>query len=177
MNKNFLEKREAVRIDVCLPFSVKKISPEELESKVSRVIGDIPLFSYIPLKDTIDESLNSWLRLINAKLDYLINLLTREKEGFNDLPIQKINLSEKGVRFFSKIPFKVEDFLEIKTVMDIYQPLGFYLYGKVVRCEKKKEDVYEVAAEFVNLPKDIKEKLSYFILQKEREIIRELRSE
>lgn len=169
--------RETVRIDVILPFKVKKISSEDIKNKIARIVGDVPIFSYIPLKDTIDESLNSWLKLINAKLDYLINLLTREKEGFNDLPLLKVNISEKGVRFPSEIPFEIGDFVEIKTVMDIYQPLGFYLYGEVLRCEKKEEKIYEVAVKFINLPKDIREKISYFILQKERELIRELRSE
>ncbi|PMP67009.1 MAG: hypothetical protein C0190_04190 [Thermodesulfobacterium geofontis] len=168
--------REVVRIDVILPFKAQKISPEEAENKIARIIGDIPFFSYIPLKDTLDEGLNSWLKLINAKLDYLISILTREKEGFNDLPLQKINISEKGIRFPSKTPYEIGDLVEIKTVIDIYQPVGFYLYGEVLRCEKR-EDIYEVAIKFVNLPKDIKEKLSYFILCKERELIRELRSE
>ena len=169
--------REVVRIDVILPLKVKKISSEEIENKIARIVGDISFFSYIPLKDTLDEGLNSWLKLINAKLDYLINVLTREKEGFNELPFQKVNLSEKGIKFSSKIPFKLGDLVEIKTVIDIYQPLGFYLYGEVVRCEKKKENLYEIAVKFINLPKDIKEKLSYFILYKERELIRESRSE
>ena len=169
--------REVVRIDVTLPFKAKKISPEEAENKIARIIGDISFLSYIPLKDTLDEGLNSWLKLINAKLDYLINILTREKEGFNDLPLQKINLSEKGLRFVSKSPFEPGDIVEIKTVIDIYQPIGFYLYGEVLRCEKKEKDFYETAVKFINLPKDIREKLSYFILHKERELIRELRSE
>ena len=169
--------REVVRIDVILPLKVKKISSEEIENKIARIVGDIPFFSYIPLKDTLDEGLNSWLKLINAKLDYLINVLTREKEGFNELPFQKVNLSEKGIRFSSKIPFKLGDLVEIKTVIDIYQPLGFYLYGEVVRCEKKGENLYEIGVKFINLPNDIKEKLSYFILYKERELIRESRSE
>jgi hypothetical protein len=168
--------REAVRIDVILPFKAEKISSEEVKNKIARIIGDIPLFSYIPLKDTIDESLNAWLKLINAKLDYLISVLTREKEGFNDLPFQKINISEKGIRFPSETPYEIGDFVEIKTVIDIYQPLGFYLYGEVLRCEKK-ENYYEVAIKFINLPKDIKEKISYFIFCKEREFIRESRSE
>jgi len=168
--------REAVRIDVILPFKAKKISSEEAKNKIARIVGDIPFFSYIPLKDTIDEGLNSWLKLINAKLDYLISILTREKEGFNDLPLQKINISEKGIRFTSEVSYEIGDFVEIKTVIDIYQPLGFYLYGEVFRCEKK-EDYYEVAIKFINLPKDIKEKISYFIFCKERELIRELRSE
>ncbi len=169
--------REAVRIDIVLPFKVKKISVKEIENQVARAVGEVPLFSYIPLRETSDEALNSWLRLINAKIDYLINLLTKEKEGFNDLPLQKINLSEKGVRFFSKTPFEIGDLIEIKTVMDIYQPIGFYLYGKVLRCKKKEEDLYEVAAEFINLTKDLREKIGFFIFQKEREMIRESRYE
>ncbi|QER42348.1 PilZ domain-containing protein [Thermodesulfobacterium sp. TA1] len=166
--------REAVRIDVVVPLKVTKIEPSEIENKVAHVVGDTTIFSYIPIKDTIDEALNSWLRLINAKLDYLINLMSREKEGFNELPYQKVNLSEKGIRFLTKEPFEIGDFVEIKTVLDIYQPVGFYLYGKVVRCNPK-EEKYEVAVEFINMPKDIKDKLSFFILQKEREIIREMK--
>lgn len=164
--------REAVRIDVVIPIEVKKISEEEIENKVSRVIGDTSVFSYIPLRDTIDEALNSWLKVINAKLDFIINILTREKEGFTELPYKKVNLSEKGLRLILEEPLKVGDYVEIKTVLDIYQPVGFYLYGKTVRCNKT-EKGYEAAFEFINLPKDIKEKISFYILQKERELIRE----
>lgn len=166
--------REAVRIDVTLPLEVKIISQEKLANSVARIVGDVPLFSYIPLKDTLDEALNNWLKLINAKLDYLINLLTREKEGFHQLPYKKVNLSEKGIRFTSDHPFKIGDPVEIKIVLDLYQPLGFYLYGKILRCEEK-EKKYEVALEFVNLPTHIKEKIGFFILNKERELIREKR--
>ncbi len=164
--------REAVRIDVVVPLEVRIISEEELENSMARVVGDVPLFSYIPLKDTMDEALNNWLKLINAKLDYLINLLTREKEGFNKLSYQKVNLSEKGLRFSSETPFEIGKLVEIKIVLDLYQPLGFYLYGKILRCEKKEKN-YEVALEFINLPTHIKEKIGFFILNKERELIRE----
>ncbi len=166
--------REAVRIDVVIPLEVQKISAKEIRNKIAHVVGDVPLFSYIPLKDTMDEALNSWLKLINAKLDYLINLFTREKEGFNALPYQKVNISEKGIRFPFNEPLNPGEYVEIKIVLDVYQPLGFYLYGEVVRCEKK-DNKYEVAVKFINIPKDIQEKISFFVLLKERELIREKR--
>ncbi len=166
--------REAVRIDVVIPIEVRKISAEEARKKVARIVGDVPLFSYIPLKDTMDEALNCWLKLINAKLDYLINLLTREKEGFNTLPYEKVNISEKGMRFPFPEPLKPGEYVEIKVILDVYEPVGFYLYGEVVRCEKK-DKRYEVAVKFINMPKDIQEKISFFVLLKEREIIREMR--
>jgi hypothetical protein len=166
--------REAVRIDVTIPLEVKKISKFQIENKVARIVGDVPIFSYIPLKDTMDEALNTWLKLINAKLDYLINLLTREKEGFNNLGYKKVNISEKGMRFPFTEPLEIGEFVEIKAVLDVYQPLGFYLYGRVVRCEKKDKE-YEVAVEFINLPLEVKEKIGFFILLKERELIREAR--
>ena len=166
--------REAVRIDVSIPLEVKKISKFQIENKVARIVGDVPIFSYIPLKDTMDEALNTWLKLINAKLDYLINLLTREKEGFNNLGYKKVNISEKGMRFPFTEPLEIGEFVEIKAVLDVYQPLGFYLYGRVVRCEKKDKE-YEVAVEFINLPLEVKEKIGFFILLKERELIREAR--
>ncbi|MGC9109407.1 MAG: PilZ domain-containing protein [Caldimicrobium sp.] len=164
--------REAVRIDVILPIEVYPISAKELEHRKSRIVGDVPIFSYIPLKDTFDEALNNWLKLINAKLDYLINLLTREKEGFNVMPLKKVNISEKGLRLSSETPLEPNTFVEIKLVLDLYEPLGLYLYGKIIRCEKKEEH-YEIALEWINLTPDIKEKLGFYILQKERELIRE----
>lgn len=166
--------REAVRIDVTLPFEVTPLSEKDLKEREARIIGDMPLFAYIPLKDTLDEALNNWLKLINAKLDYLIGLLTREKEGFHELPIKRVNLSEKGVRFPSEVPFEVGTPLEVKLVLELYQPLGFYLYGRVLRCEKQ-EEYYDVALEWLHLPPEVREKLSFFILQKQREIIREKR--
>lgn len=163
--------REATRIEVIVPVSVRKISQEELENTIARVVGEVPYLSYIQLQDTMDEALNNWLKLINAKLDYLIGLLTREKEGFGDLPLQKVNLSEKGICL--KCPEKLSpgDFVEIKIVLDLFGPLGFYLYGKVVWA-KYEADGTLLGAEFVKLPIDIREKLGLYILNKERELIR-----
>jgi len=166
--------REAVRIEVVIPVEVRPVSEEEITHLKPRIVGDMPFFSYIPLKDTLDEALNNWLKLINAKLDYLINLLTREKEGFHELPLRRVNLSEKGLRLTSERPFEKGSLVEVKLVLDLYQPLGFYLYGRVVRCEKK-EEFWEVALEWIELPLDLREKLSFYILQKERELIREKR--
>jgi len=166
--------REAARIEVVVPVSVSKISQEELENSIARVVGEVPYLSYIQLQDTVDEALNNWLKLINAKLDYLIGLLTREKEGFGDLPLQKVNLSEKGISL--KCPGKLNsgDFVEIKIVLDLFGPLGFYLYGRVVWA-KDAPDGTLIGVEFVKLPIDIKEKLGLYILNKERELIREKR--
>jgi len=166
--------REAARIEVVVPVSVSKISQEELENSIARVVGEVPYLSYIQLQDTMDEALNNWLKLINAKLDYLIGLLTREKEGFGDLPLQKVNLSEKGISL--KCPGKLNsgDFVEIKIVLDLFGPLGFYLYGRVVWA-KDAPDGTLIGVEFVKLPIDIKEKLGLYILNKERELIREKR--
>lgn len=166
--------REAVRLDVIIPIEIYPISEKELQHKRARTVGDMPLFSYIPLKDTIDEALNNWLKLINAKLDYLINLLTREREGFHLLPLKRVNISEKGIRVCTDKPLEIGSFVEVKLVLDLYEPLGLYLYGKVLRCEEK-EGGYEIAVEWLSLPLNIKEKLSFYILQKERELIRSIK--
>jgi hypothetical protein len=166
--------REAVRIEVVVPVSVRKISQEELENSIARVVGEVPYLSYIQLQDTMDEALNNWLKLINAKLDYLIGLLTREKEGFGDLPLQKVNLSEKGICLKSPEKLNSGDFVEIKIVLDLFGPLGFHLYGRVVWAKDTPEGTL-IGVEFVKLPIDIKEKLGLYILNKERELIREKR--
>jgi hypothetical protein len=166
--------REAARIEVVVPVSVRKISQEELENSIARVVGEVPYLSYIQLQDIMDEALNNWLKLINAKLDYLIGLLTREKEGFGDLPLQRVNLSEKGICLKSPEKLNSGDFVEIKIVLDLFGPLGFFLYGRVVWAKDAPEGTL-IGVEFVKLPIDIKEKLGLYILNKERELIREKR--
>lgn len=166
--------REAARIEVVVPVSVRKISQEELENSIARVVGEVPYLSYIQLQDTMDEALNNWLKLINAKLDYLIGLLTREKEGFGDLPLQKVNLSEKGISLKCHEKLNSGDYVEIKIVLELFGPLGFYLYGRVVWAKDAPEGTL-IGVEFVKLPIDIKEKLGLYILNKERELIREKR--
>jgi len=166
--------REAARIEVVVPVSASKISQEELENSIARVVGEVPYLSYIQLQDTMDEALNNWLKLINAKLDYLIGLLTREKEGFGDLPLQKVNLSEKGISLKCPEKLNSEDFVEIKIVLDLFGPLGFFLYGRVVWAKDAPEGTL-IGVEFVKLPIDIKDKLGLYILNKERELIREKR--
>jgi len=163
--------REAVRIDITIPIEIKEISEKEVKNKEAKIIGDIPLFSYITVKDTMDEALNNWLKLINAKLDYIISFLLKEKEGFHTLPEKKVNFSEKGLRTTINYPIKVGNFVEIKLILDLYQPIGFYLYGKVVRCNPKNGE-YEIAVEFINIPPDIRDKISLYILNKQRELIR-----
>jgi len=166
--------RESVRIEVIVPVSVRKITQEELENSIARVVGEIPYLSYIPLQDTMDEVLNNWLKLINAKLDYLIGLLTREKEGFGKLSLRKVNISEKGISLKCSEKLSPGDFIEIKILLDIFGPVGFYLYGKVVWAREEEEGT-RVGAEFVKMPADIRDKLGFYILNKQREIIREKR--
>lgn len=163
--------REAVRIDVTIPFEAHPITEDDLKKKNARVVGDMPIFSYIPLKDTLDEALNNWLKIINAKLDYLINLLTCDKEGFTTLPYQSVNISEKGISFITDAPLNIGQAVEVKMVLDLYQSLGFYLYGRVVRCEPK-ENRYQIGLEWLPMSPDIRDKLGFYILHKQREIIR-----
>ncbi len=163
--------RSSVRIDVVVPFEAQVISEEELAEREARMIGIVSYFSYFPLKEVSDEALNEWLKLINAKLDFIINCLIRGREGFNSLPQKKINLSEGGCKFYSDFSLEVETPIEVKIILDLYEPIAFYLYGRVKRCEPK-EGGYEIALEWVNLTPDIQEKLGFYILQKEREYIR-----
>ncbi|MCS7149831.1 MAG: PilZ domain-containing protein [Caldimicrobium sp.] len=163
--------REAVIIDVTIPFEAHPISEEDLQKKNARVVGDMPIFSYIPLKDTLDDALNNWLKILNAKLDYLINLLTCYREGFTTLPYQSVNISEKGISFIYDSPLNIGQAVEVRMVLDLYQSIGFYLYGRVVRSDPK-DNKYQIGIEWLPMSPDISDKLSFYILHKQREIIR-----
>ncbi|MCS7215038.1 MAG: PilZ domain-containing protein [Thermodesulfovibrio sp.] len=166
--------REFSRVDAVIPLCVRLISNEEKSRIKSRVSGEIYFNSRQPIEEPVDKALAEWIKLINSKLDYLINLLTFKEEGFSCLPPTEVNISGGGMSFLSETLFNIGDILELKVVLELPSPVALFLYGEVVKCEKK-DKYYRVAVKFINIEEDIRDYIIRFVFNRQRQLLRQKR--
>lgn len=164
--------REFSRVDANIPLSVRLVSDEEKPHIRARISGDLTIIFPAPSEEPSDKILAEWLKCINSKLDFLINLLSIKQEGFSSLPVKQVNISGGGMSFFSDTPYNIGDVIELKTVLELLYPVAMYLYGEVLSCEKKNEE-YKIRVEFINIDEDIRDYIVRFVFHRQRQIIRQ----
>jgi hypothetical protein len=131
------EKRKFQRITTLMPFEVRKVDTQELEScslqcQVSK--GAIVLDDSTP-PQVKDECLNQWLYMLNTKLDYLISHSVSRQNSSIFMEVEPLNISGNGMSIITKKGFNVGDILEMRVIIQTYPAKILHLYGKVVRAE------------------------------------------
>jgi hypothetical protein len=164
-------KRNYSRINTALPFQARQITSDnrdELKCRVSR--GDMVLDNSIP-PEIEDESLNMWLNMINAKLDYLISRDPPQNEDSLFMTFEPLNVSGSGMMIKTTEEFQKGDILEIKMVLQSYPPKVLYLYGEVVRIEGNPlyPGVKNVGLNFLNINEEVRNEIIRFDFKKHRE--------
>lgn len=171
MEEVYQRMREFSRVDAIIPLGVRPVSSEEKQRIKARISGEIA-FMGTPSEEPSDRALAEWIKIINSKLDYLINLWSLREGGFASLPTVEANISGGGMSFVSQSEYNQGDILELKTVLENPLPVAFYLYGEVVKCEKL-GNVYRVAVKFINIEEDIRDHIVRFVFYRQRQILRQ----
>lgn len=171
MEEQYIKMREFSRVDACIPLAVRLVSDEEKRRIKSKVFGEIT-FIPLPKEEPLDKALFQWIKVINTKLDYLINLFTMKQEGFSGLPIYEVNISGGGMSFNYHMSFNKGDILELKTVLEAPEPIALCLYGEVVNCEILNGN-YKIALKFINIDEDTRDYIIKFVFYRQRQILRE----
>lgn len=171
MEEKYQKMREFSRVDVIIPLGVRLISSEEKQRVKARISGDITSIP-LPTEEPADRALTEWLKIINSKLDYLINLWNLREGDFCSLSSTEVNISGGGMSFMSDSPYNKGDILELKTVLESPSPMALYLYGEVLKCEKL-NDTYRVAVQFINIEEDIRDYIVRFVFYRQRQILRQ----
>ncbi|WP_297214086.1 MULTISPECIES: PilZ domain-containing protein [Thermodesulfovibrio] len=167
--------REYSRVDATIPLGITVIGEDEKDMRKARIAGDMT-FGNVPAEEPTDRALAEWLKIINSKLDYLINLWSFHQEGFSCLPIYEVNISGGGMSFNSDVCYEEGKVLELKTVLESPSSIALYLYGEVVKCEKLKDkDKFRVALKFINIDEDIRDHIIRFVFHRQRQILRQKR--
>jgi len=173
MEEKYKKMREFSRVDAVIPLGVRLVSQEEKQRIKAKILGEVS-FPNAPFDEPADKALAQWIKIINAKLDYLINLWSFKEEGFSSLPITEVNISGGGMSFIYDLPYNKGDILELKTVLEAPSPVALFLYGEVVKCEPV-NNAYRVAVKFVNIEEDIRDYIVRFVFHRQRQLLRQKR--
>lgn len=165
-------RREYSRTDVYIPLEYRCINNEELKQIKSRISGEVMLANFSIMPPAENHPKMEYLKLLNNKLDTIIQMMALQNEGFHSLPFKFVSLSASGMQFSSQQYFALGDILEFKMILTLYQPEAIYVYGKVVRVGRQ-SSCYFVNIRFTEITDTIRDKIIHFIFETERKMLRE----
>lgn len=172
--EKYMNLREFSRVDAHIPFDVRLVPPEDRKNIHSKISGDTILAEFRALPDLQDRLLADWLKMLNTKLDAIINMLVFQREGFSSLPFKNVNISGGGLSFPSKETYRSGDIIEMKMMLPIIPPIAMFIYGEVVNVETQVSG-YMIAIKFIALDEDIRDEIVKFVFKRQREILKEKR--
>lgn len=166
--------REYSRVDAFIPMELKLLDKAQKQYLRSRIAGEAVLADFLSLPDPEDKVIADWLKMINTKLNYIIRMMTIDHEGFNQMPIRKVNISGGGMSFLGEMKYSQGDILEFKLILTMHYPLALFLYGEVIEEIKHNPD-FDTFVHFIAIDDFIRDEIIRFVFEKEREILREKR--
>jgi len=173
-DEQYSKMRGFSRVDAYIPFEVRLVPIEERGTIKARTLGDMPLVDPRVLPELQDKVLGEWVKMLNLKLDAIINKLSSQKEGFGALPLAHINLSGGGIGFFSKEVYRLGDIIEARLVLPMMPPISLFVYGEVVKVDQTTKG-FMIATKFIAMEEDIADEIVKFVFKRQREILREQR--
>lgn len=173
-NEKFMSMREFSRIDARIPFEARVVPEGERQGLHSRISGQASMAEFQALPDIEDKLLNDWFKMLNSKLDTILNLMTFQRDGIASLPFVQVNISAGGISFISNQWYNRGDVLEMKMMLPMIPPVALYVYGEVVKVEKQ-VSVYNIGVRFIEMDEEIADEIVKFVFRKQREILRDKR--
>ena len=163
-------KRLYSRASTLLPFTVRR-SPDQSSDITSRLVTDV-----IIIDDTLpprvdDDRLNSWLTMLNTKLEYLISMNSPKNENVVFMAFSPLNISGNGMSLMTKEPFNLGDVLEMRIVLQTYPPKILFLYGELVRIDTTpgETETFIVGVKFLGMNEEVLQEITRFDYKKHRE--------
>lgn len=168
----YVHMREYSRVDATIPMEVRTVPEEERGGLRSRTSTESIAADLQSLPEVADSELSECLKIINTKLDTIINMLTFQTRECCSLHLTCVNISAGGVRTVLTDAHRLGDFVEVKMMFPTLPYVVFYVYGDVVRCERLEDGRYQTSIEFTAIDEEIRDKIAKFVFERQREILR-----
>jgi c-di-GMP-binding flagellar brake protein YcgR len=168
----FVQMRKYSRVDTYIPVDLRLVPPDERSSKRSRTSVESALTTMQALPELDSEPLSEALKILNAKLDTIISMLTFQSQSHQALQFTEVNLSAGGMSLRRVESYNEGDFLEVKMIFPTIPYVIFYVYGEVVHAERECTDRYRVFVEFKEIDEDIRDLIAKYVFERQREILR-----
>jgi hypothetical protein len=181
MDVQTVEHPPSFRIEDVLLIALKKI--EDISCTKARLYSGFHSGIGLSIlgEDLPDETLNPglWKKLISidAKLNLILEKLIQNSEGFNQAQNRQVSLNEEDIRILAPDVFAAGDFIEIKMLLPVNTPVWIILYGRVLQYHCLTPEQNEIWIQFSEMPDDLKQIMGYYLLNRQREIVRKLRQQ
>jgi|SRR5208283_1367299 len=173
-DEQYSKMRGFSRVDAQIPFEVRLVPQAERAAIKARIVGDMPLVDTRVLPELQDRVLGEWIKMLNSKLDDIINKLSSQREGFGTLALAHINISGGGLGFFSKERYNSGDIVEAKLILPLLPPVALFIYCEVVKVDQTPKG-YMISTKFVAMEEQITDEIVKFVFKRQRDILREQR--
>lgn len=180
------DRRSYVRVDCMLPLEYRRIDKDNntldkkglLEGWSTYSVLSETQGSTLELEGAgdLDPKVFQLLLIIEKKLDFVINYITKAKDGGFKLPkMRRINISGSGLRFYAEEEFKSGDQLEILIILPIFPPVNLMLKGEIVRARsivRDGEKVFETSVKYLDIDEKDRDKIIIYTIKRQMEILR-----
>jgi len=175
-----VEHQSSLRVEDVLLIALKKIEDDSctkamIYSGFYSGIGLSVLEEDLP-DETISPRLWKKLISIDAKLNLILEKLIQNSDGFNRAQNRQVSLSEEDVRILTPDVFATGDLVEIKILLPFNSPVWVVIYGMVSQFKIIVSEENEVWIRLSEMADDVKQIMGYYLFNRQREIVRKLRS-
>jgi len=169
------EQREYYRIAVEIPVSVSRANTEEQENLLAQVIFDTEMMEIEPLpplEGTIKPK--EWMKRVNSKMNEIISMINGNSDQ-GSLETTFVEISAGGMNFINDESFEVDEILKFKLALESdFENQNLRVFGKVLGSKKDEQfNSMKTSVIFLGLNDDTQNILSNFIMNKEREVLRD----
>jgi len=158
---------------------VARKAPEDILSHRPSIIDEFytGASTMFPPDDAASGALARLLVEVNAKLSVILNKLSMENEGLVRGKEQHVNISAGGLQCVTPDSVALGQILEISMILPSSPHEWIRLYGKITRADQQSEGGTFVGVEFIEMTDEVRDRLLFYTLNRQREMRRELKSQ
>lgn len=176
-----MHENSSFRVEDVILLVIRKIDSDSLCTRAQVYSGFYSGIGISVLEEDIpDENISPklWKKLIaiDAKLNSIMEKLILNTEGFNQAQYRKVSFSEEDICILTSDIFTAGDFTEIKMLLPLSPQVWIILYGKVTQVRHVSSGENEIMILFSEMSDDVKQVMGFYLMNRQREIVRKLRS-
>lgn len=163
--------REFSRIDAVIPFDIRLVPPEEHDNIASMLVTESHLPNLGTPPEIEDAAVAEWFKVLNAKLDAILNALQDQGKLVSVVSQRRINISGGGLSFETETDYPVGSVLEMKMMLPVVPSTTLLIYGEVVDV-RKTGDTCHVGVKFIAMGDEVRDEIVKFVFKCQREELR-----
>lgn len=190
MAEEFEEKRRYFRVSDTINLLYKvvnEIQVKQLSHVSSDVLSTCSLSAALevldqeaaalaPRLDRRDPEMFEYLKILDNKINLIVQSLSPRQEDFSEQDKREVNLSAAGVAFTNDVALPVDTLLELRMVLTSCLAV-IVAYGRVAQCKDISQDntehPYAVCVEYVNMKEEDRELLIKHVIKKQMQQLRD----